>query len=275
MVRVRRRLLLALLCLLVSLPGRAQVNEVRPPFVTTPLEVVDAMLRLAKVSAADTLIDLGSGDGRIVIAAARDFGATATGVELDADLVRVSQRAAEAAGVAARTRFVVQNALLFDLSPASVITVYLLPSLLDQLQAAFLGSLRPRTRIVSHAFAMTGWKPDRSEVVPVLERHPSQGDSSLLHLWVVPAQVRGRWTGEAAQLGPIAVRIEQNFQRIELHMRAAGATMAVREAQLSGASIAWRTGGAAFRGTVAGAVIEGVADVGGREVPFRLERDAR
>ncbi|HEY5636837.1 MAG TPA: methyltransferase domain-containing protein [Burkholderiales bacterium] len=269
---MRARLLLAVLCLFASLPGGAQVNEVRPPFVTTPLEVVDAMLRLAKVSAADTLIDLGSGDGRIVIAAARDFGATATGVELDENLVRVSQRAAQAAGVSAHTRFFAENALRFDLSSASVVTVYLLPSLMDQLQARFLDSLRPGTRIVSHAFTMTGWRPDRSETVPLLERHPSQGDTSILHLWVVPAQVRGAWAGEAAGLGAIEVRIEQNFQQIELAMRGGEAALEVREARLSGAEIGWRAGGAVFRGRVNGAVIEGLAGIGGRELPFRLER---
>lgn len=271
---MRARLLLAVLCLFAGLPGGAQVNEVRPPFVTTPLEVVDAMLRLAKVSATDTLIDLGSGDGRIVIAAARDFGATATGVELDAALVRVSRRAAEAAGVAPRARFVMENALLHDLSAASVVTVYLLPSLLNQLQPRFLDSLRPGTRIVSHAFTMTGWHPDRSETVPLLERHPSQGDTSTLHLWVVPAQVRGAWTGEAAGLGAIEARIEQDFQQIELAMRGGGAVLEVRDARLSGAAIGWRAGGAVFNGRVNGAVIEGLAEIGGRELPFRLERRA-
>lgn len=271
---MQRLLAGGLACVMLCAPALAQENEIRPPFVTTPHEVVEAMLDLAQVGREDTLIDLGSGDGRIVIAAARTRGTRGHGVELDAGLVQASRRAAEAAGVDQLTRFTAEDALLADISPASVVTVYLLPSLLDRLQPRFLDLLRPGTRIVSHAFLMTGWRPDRSETVRLAKPHPSQGDASVIHLWVVPAQARGLWIGEAAGLGAIELRIEQNFQQIELAMRGGGAPMEVGEARLSGAAIDWRAGGVLFRGRVNGPTIEGLAESGGRELPFRLGRRA-
>lgn len=125
------------------------------------------MLRLAGTGPSDVVMDLGSGDGRIVIAAARTFGARGIGIEIDARLVAQSRDLARRASVAERTEFLLEDIRKADLSKASVVTIYLLPFLIDQLQPRFLDELRPGTRIVTHAFGMVGWAPDRRETVRV------------------------------------------------------------------------------------------------------------
>ena len=241
------KFLAALLLASASLLAKADENEWRPPFITTPPEVVERMLELAGTRADDLVVDLGSGDGRIVIAAARKYGARGLGIELDGKLVRRSRENAEAASVADKVRFVEGDVLVADLSQATVVTVYLLPALMGQLQARFIDELAPGTRIVSHAFGMAGWAPDRSETVKLTERHPGQGDESTLHLWIVPANVRGLWRAPGMQL-----RIEQNYQQIDVQ----GAT----RARLSGREISWD----GFRGRVEGNRI--VGELGGRRI---------
>jgi SAM-dependent methyltransferase len=229
---------------------QAEETEWRVPFVTTPHEVVDRMLKMAETRAEDLVIDLGSGDGRIVIAAAKNYGARGIGVELDGILVETSNRNAELAKVADKVRFVQGDALVADLSRATVVTVYLLPALMRELQPRFI-QLAPGTRIVSHAFSMAGWLPDRSETVRLERRHLGQGDESRIHLWVVPADVRGIWRAPGVEF-----RIEQNFQKIDV-AGAGGATLAGRD-------IAW----SGFRGRVEGNRI--VGELEGR--PIVLER---
>ena len=208
------------------------------------------MLELAGTRPGDLVVDLGSGDGRIVIAAAQKFGARGLGIELDAALVRKSRHAAAAAKVEDKVKFLQGDVLAADISRATVVTVYLLPALMAKLQARFIDELAPGTRIVSHAFGMAGWAPDRSETVKVKQRHPGQGDESALHLWVVPADVRGVWRAPGVQL-----RIEQNYQRIEIE--------GIKAATLSGRSIAWD----GFKGRVEGDRI--VGELAGRPVELR------
>jgi protein-L-isoaspartate O-methyltransferase len=229
--------------------------EWRPPFITTPPEVVERMLQMAGTRPGDLVIDLGSGDGRIVIAAARKFGARGVGIELDAALVKKSRERAELASVSEHVSFVQGDVLLADISKASVVTAYLLPALMVKLQSRFIDELAPGTRIVSHAFTMAGWAPDRTETVKLRERHPGQGDESRLHLWVVPADVRGVWRAPGLRL-----RIEQNYQNIEID-GASGAT-------LSGRDIAWQKDGMQFKGRAEGNRI--IGELAGR--PIELTR---
>lgn len=133
------------------------------PFVATPPDVVDRMLRLAGTGPADVVYDLGSGDGRIVIAAARDFGARAVGVEINPGLVATARAAARAAGVDARVEFRLQDALTVDLREATVVTLYLLSASNVKLRPILMNGLRPGARIVSHDFAMGDWEPDAVE----------------------------------------------------------------------------------------------------------------
>jgi hypothetical protein len=150
------------------------------PFVTTPHNVVAEMLDLAGVSAADVLYDLGSGDGRIVIAAARDFGARGVGFELDPDLVEMSNENARLAGVSDRVRFVQQDLFEADLSEATVVTLYLVPRVNMKLRPKLLDELKSGTRVVSHDYGMGDWQP-----VDVREVHSDRGEHLLLY-WVIP-----------------------------------------------------------------------------------------
>jgi protein-L-isoaspartate O-methyltransferase len=213
--------------------------------------VLERMLELAGTKPGDLVVDLGSGDGRIVIAAAQKFGARALGIELDAGLVEKSRQAARQANVSHLVNFVQGDVLVADISRASVVTVYLLPALMAQLQSRFIEELAPGTRIVSHAFGMAGWAPDMSEIVRLRQRHRGQGDESTLHLWVVPANVRGVWRGPGIEL-----RIEQNYQRIEIE--------GAKRPTLSGRHITWE----GFKGRVDGDRI--VGELAGR--PIELVR---
>ena len=162
------------------------------PYVTTPDHVVDAMLGLAGVGARDFVLDLGSGDGRIVIAAAVKLGARGLGVEIDPELVRQSNESAKKAGVADRARFVEQDLFATDLAEASVITMYLLPDVNLKLRPELL-KLQPGTRIVSHDWDMGDWTPDRRIVIDVPDKKLGLRKESVLMLWKIPAQMDGTW----------------------------------------------------------------------------------
>jgi len=244
---------------LCALAARGDDPGWRPPFITTPGDVVERMLQLAQAGPGDLVLDLGSGDGRIVIAAAQKFGARGLGIELDARLVEASRENARRAKVADRVAFQEGDVLVSDISKASVVTVYLLPALMGQLQTRFVGELKPGTRIVSHSFGMAGWKPDRTETMRIAQRHPGQGDESTLYLWIVPAEVRGLWQG-----GGWRLRIEQSYQQIEI----AGAT----RASLSGTAIEWELKNARFQGRVEGARMTGELSLPDGKVPLVLTR---
>ena len=243
------RRFLAALSACFALGAAAQDGDLRAPFITTPDDVVERMLALAQTGADDLVVDLGSGDGRIVIAAARRFGARGVGIDFDGRLVAESREKARAAGVADRVRFIEDDVLHADISQATVVTVYLLPDLIWKLQPRFISELQPGTRIVSHAFHMWGWRPDRVETLEVRSPHPGQGGTSTLYLWIVPANVRGTW-----QSGEERVRIAQNYQEIEIE----GAS----EAAIRGREISWRSRRGRFSGRVEGERIVGRMDEG-------------
>jgi SAM-dependent methyltransferase len=173
------------LCLWVLCAPAAAAPDVDVPFVVTPDQVTREMLGLANVKAGDYVIDLGSGDGRIVIVAAKHFGARGLGVEIVPELVAKSRNSAQRAGVADRAEFRVQDLFATDLSEASVITMYLLPEVNLQLKPR-LRKLRPGTRIVSHDWDMgADWPPDRTLVVDAPDKPIGREKKSRLHLWVV------------------------------------------------------------------------------------------
>ena len=149
-------------------------------FVPTPPAVVHAMLEVAKVTPNDLVMDLGSGDGRVVVAAAKDFGASAIGIEIDAELIEQARESARAAGVADRVQFLQQDLFQADISKATVVTLYLMPMLNLKLRPRLFGSLQPGTRVVSHAFHMGDWKPDKELVV----------EGRQVYFWVVPADAK-------------------------------------------------------------------------------------
>jgi hypothetical protein len=216
--------------------GQAQIlvaDEV--PFITSPDKVTLEMLQIAQVGAGDHVIDLGSGDGRIVITAAQRFGATGMGVEIVPDLVDRSLRAAREAGVAGKVDFRVQDLFKTDLSPATVVTMYLLPEVNLQLRPALL-QLAPGTRIVSHDWDMGDWQPDRTSVVPVPDKKVGLQKSSRIHLWTVPAGVEGVWCGTGAA-SEVRLHLSQRYQFVQGRVLHAGRA-ASWNGRLQGASLA-------------------------------------
>jgi precorrin-6B methylase 2 len=203
--------LLVLLCCLVSLASCTTLADRKASagvrFVTTPHEVVNEMLRLAAVSRDDVVYDLGSGDGRIVIAAARDFDARAVGVEIDQQLIEKSNENARNAGVTDRVSFVEKDLFQVDLREATVVTCFLLPGLNEMLAPKLMEELRPGGRIVSHMYDMGEWQPDKTVRV---------GESTI-YFWVRPADVAGTWQLDIANaegLRPLVLFIRQAFQKI-------------------------------------------------------------
>ncbi len=217
----------------------AAVAQDEVPFVTTPDNVTRAMLELAGVSASDRVIDLGSGDGRIVITAAKRFGARGLGVEIVPDLVAQSRVNAQQAGVAALVEFREQDLFATELRGATVITMYLLPEVNLQLRPRLL-ALAPGTRIVSHDWDLGDWAPDRTLTLDAPDKAIGRDKRSTLHLWVVPAQVQGLWCSAGLSLD-----IQQRFQRFSATLGAPGvaAPVMVFDGRVEG--LALRSQGAA------------------------------
>ncbi len=284
---LRRRSLLAALSTAFWLPPaalHAQSGEAPPApyepqrgqpgkdvmWIGTPEPLVARMLRLAQLTPQDRLIDLGSGDGRIVIAAARE-GAQALGIELNADLVALSRRRAAAAQLAERARFEQADLFDADLSRASVVTMYLLPLLNLRLRPRLM-ALAPGTRIVSHQFRMGRWQPDET----------SRIGSALVHLWLVPANAGGDWQLTFAQhAGPVtvALALRQSFQFVRGEAGFGDFNALLREARVAGERLSFELTDAdgrlrRFVGRIAGDQIQGaVYDLGaGTRTPFSARR---
>jgi len=157
-------------------PEQIQIN---PPYVRTPDKVVNAMLKLAGVKASDVVYDLGCGDGRIVIAAAKDYGAHGVGIDIDPERIQEARENAKKAGVETLVKFEVNDLFASDIHNATVVALYLLPDVNLRLRPKLLKDLKPGTRIVSHDFHMGDWKPDKHELVDA---------SSNIYLWRIPAK---------------------------------------------------------------------------------------
>ena len=206
--------LIASLFLASSLLTGAQAQPAdEVPFITSPDNVTLEMLNAAGVKRGDHVIDLGSGDGRIVILAAKRFEATGLGVEIDPRLVDLSKTNARNAGVADKTEFREQDLFKTDLAPATVVTMYLLPEVNLQLRPSLL-ALKPGTRIVSHDWDMGDWKPDRTTVVLVPSKAVGLEKSSKVHLWTVPARVDGLWCATGLLRGA-SIALTQKYQTFE------------------------------------------------------------
>ena len=234
-------MLAIVLCLSLQAFAALQDGQA-PPYVGTPERVVERMLAIAKVGATDTVVDLGSGDGRIVIYAAKHLRARGVGVEMMSNLVEESRRNAVKAGVEDRVRFVVQDARAADLREATVLTLYLGPDLNLELMPKILATMQPGARVVSHDFGISGWTPDAAERFEVPEKNYGRGGESSVYLWIVPANVIGRWQatlGEGAQKRSFEFSIAQQFQFIEGAVHAAGANLPLRSASLAGDRIAF------------------------------------
>jgi len=259
----------AVMALCASLAFAADIDRSGGPYVPTPQAVVDAMLELAGVGPRDYVIDLGSGDGRIVLTGATRHKASGMGVDIDPELVDLANGSARKLGVSERVRFEQRDVLAADVSRATVITLYLLPGMMVNLQAKLLAELRPGTRIVSHDFIFEKWKPDRTITVQTPEKYDLSGSwTSDVHLWMVPAAVQGAWRvqrdgdqGEASRL-----EIRQSFQHFDARFALRGRTLQLR-GQLNGSQLSFTLpaangGREQFTGTVASDRIQGEVRIG-------------
>jgi hypothetical protein len=272
--------------------ARAQDGRGDVVYVPTPQVVVDEMLSMAKVTAGDYIIDLGSGDGRIVITAAKKIGARGFGVDLDTYLLKIANATAKKEGVADRASFIEQNLFETDLTPATVVTTYLLPEMNEKLRPKLL-QLRPGTRVVAHDYSMGAeWSPDQEKTLLVPEKVVGDPGKSYIYLYIVPARVAGRWESEVAAAAggkpvPYHFSFEQNFQLVHGTARVGGRDLRLPQFRLEGESLAFNltlpaVGNSVphrFSGRVRGDVIEGTVTIGDgasqRTVPWRAKQVQR
>ncbi len=256
-----------LAALLIALPAAAQTK--RKPgayepqvgqagkdviWVPTPDEVVDRMLRMAQVTPNDYVVDLGAGNGKIAIAAAKDFGARALGIEYNPEMARHAQGNVEKAGVAGKARIIQGDIFVTDFTQATVVTMYLLPALNLKLRPQIL-AMRPGTRVVSHSFTMDDWEADET----------SSMDGRRAYFWIVPASVAGAWQLEVTGGGAsekTEMTLEQRYQKIEGRLALGPVQGGLREARLRGFNIAFAYVDAKsvrreFTGRVSGGRMEG------------------
>jgi SAM-dependent methyltransferase len=250
--------LFAAAVVMVSHVAAAQPTSGRD-VVPTPQVLVEKMLDLAEVTANDIVVDLGSGDGRTVIAAARR-GAVARGIEYNPAMVELSKANAAREGVSNRASFEHADIFASDFSDASVVTLFLLPELYDRLRPILLG-MKPGTRVVSNSFGMGAWLPDRVATVP--EECDFYFCKALL--WIVPASVEGRWTMESGELS-----LRQSFQTFTGSLSNRDATVPVN-GRLNGGDITFTAGDTVYMGRVRGDIIEGSTGSGGK---WRARRGA-
>lgn len=231
-------------------------------WVPTPDDTATKMLDLAKVTAKDTVIDLGSGDGKLVIAAAQR-GAKGVGVEYDANLVAISIGRAAKAGLAKRTTFMKADLFDIDLSQATVITMFLLPDLNLKLRPKLL-ALKPGTRIVSNTWDMEEWVPDE-----VTRLDCPDFCNSLL--WIVPARVEGVWQVKQG-LRSGTLTLKQQFQMLTGRLTIGTETLPIANGRVRGEAIAFEAGGARYTGRASKSGMSGTATSAGRAAPWKAQR---
>jgi hypothetical protein len=265
----------------------AHAQEPRIPYVPTPQDVVDKMLQIAKVSSADYLIDLGSGDGRIVVTAAKQYGARGFGVDINPARVSEALENANKAGVADKVAFYQRDLFQTDFKDASVISMYLLPKVNQELRPKLL-DLKPGTRIVSHDFDMGDWKPDTHLRFYSKQKHGGAGGDSEIYFWVIPAKVAGTWRwvlpsgGKGGKPQPYTITLAQTFQAVSGSVAVDGRTAALQNVKLSGNDIGFAftldLGNGPvrheFRGRADGERISGNASLSGSRTQGRYDWEA-
>ena len=231
-------------------------------WVPTPQALVDRMLSLGKVTPQDFLVDLGSGDGRTVITAAKR-GTRALGIEYNPDMVELSRRNAEKAGVAGRVEFKRADLFATDFSDATVVTMFLLPDINIRLRPKIL-DMKPGTRIVSNSFTMGDWKWDQS-----VTASPAEGCTSYCtaYLWIVPAKVAGTWQTPQGTLS-----LEQDYQNVSGTLTSNGRAVQLSGGKLVGDQLTFSAGGTTYSGRVNGERIDGSMKAGAQSSQWRATR---
>jgi len=276
MTQTAKRYLLALSFLALSAAyGLAQEVHLDVPFVPTRYPVVDEMLRMAKVTKTDIVYDLGCGDGRILVTAAQRFGARGVGYDIDPERIKECHENAQKAGVTDKVKFVLGNLFEADFHEATVMPMYLLPSVNIKLRPKIFRELRPGSRVVSHDFSMENWSPDD---------HATVEDEDMSHdvyLWIVPANISGSWSWTSGG-GPnsldFKMDVSQKYQVAEAKATLNGGTAEVKDMKVSGESVSFavdsqaggKTTALTFEGKAQKDQITGTAKgrVDGRDVSF-------
>jgi hypothetical protein len=253
---------------------RHRSDDLDVPYVPSDSRVLKAMFEMAEPTAGDFLIDLGSGDGRIVIEAARRFGLRGYGVDLNEGLVSIATQRAKSAGVADRVQFHVRDLFKTDIRQASILTMYLLPEIMLELRDRLWRDLRPGTRIVSHDYHMGEWRPDEARVV----RIGTGDEDSVVYYWMVPARVAGIWEwtiepapGYANVPTDFTATLSQHFQNVTGAVEIFPGTAQIHDMRLSGDRIAFSVSGEVserivrhdFVGTVSAGRINGTVTLRG------------
>lgn len=251
------------------------------PYVPTPNIVVDQMLRMANVGAGDYVMDLGSGDGVIVLTAGNKLKASGYGADIDEELVRLSNERAKSLGIADRVKFEAKDIFKTDVSKATVVTLYLLPEFMRKLRPKLYNELRPGTRIVSHDYHFDEWMHDSEISFEVPEKEFIMGiPRATLYLWIVPAKVDGAWRMQIDGHGDFDVALKQRYQKFEGTAEAASrktGKATLMEPQLNGSEIRFvmpqGNNRGRFLGKVEGDRIEGTVNFGdGKPVRWRAIR---
>lgn len=239
------------------------------PYVPTPSEIVLQMLQFAKVGPQDYVIDLGSGDGVIVLTAAHRYKSSGEGIEIDPELVRLSNERAQNLGIGNRVSFAAKDVFKADVSRATVVTLYLLPDMMRALLPKLFRELRPGTRIVSHDYHFDAWQHEDTVTFHAPEKEGITGiPEATLYRWVVPARVDGRWDVTAEGMLAAELRLRQHYNGFEGESRMRDSESSLTRTRLNGDEMLFtkRVGDTEwqFRGRVSGDVIEGVAESSGR-----------
>jgi len=266
----KRLLCFGMFGLLPNVAAAEDVPRTAGPYVPTPQVIVDRMLQFANVTAADFVIDLGSGDGRIVRTAASKLGASGFGVDIDPELVERSNAAAQKEGIAAKAKFLQQDVFKADISKATVVTLYVLPGMMTSLRSKLLSELKPGTRIVSHDYHFQQeWLPDQRVSFDVPEKKEAVGFSSTsLYLWTVPSNVHGRWqlqVGGVKLPDTAVLDLQQTYQYVNGVSEAGGRRSEIGNVSLKGDAFEFAADASArpngnrytYRGKVSGDTMEG------------------
>jgi hypothetical protein len=251
------------------------------PYVPSPDGVVSEMLDMAAVGPDDFLIDMGSGDGRIVLTAAKLRGARGLGIEIQPDLVRLSQEAARRQGIADRATFVRQDLFRTDVSKATVITLYLLPETVNMLAPKLQKELRPGTRVLSHDYPLAGWLPESFREFDQPEKKSATGiPKAVVYLYRVPAQLGGRWRIVApADLArqPVVLTLRQQWQKLDGLATVGGREVVLEDVVLRGEALSFglpmRGRTPRFEGRAGPDGLSGTLAAGGENQPWRAVRE--
>ena len=247
------------------------------PYVPSPQSVVADMLKVAGIGPGDFVIDLGSGDGRIVLTAAKVYGARGFGVEIQDNLVDLSNEAARKEGLADRVKFMKQDLFKTDISQATVLTMYLLPNTVNMLSEKLQAELKPGTRILSHDYGLSGWIPQETRQFDLQDKIAISGvPTTIIFLYVVPAKVAGNWRltlDPAVSKQPVTFELRQQMQKIDGMAKIGGREVPIEDAKLVGEQISFRLPvergrGLTFAGRVKGSAIEGTVETGGVRSPW-------